>query len=1021
MPRRPPVFSIPSSAPFLPTLAEAMLNGELVPGFSPRNDPMALAAATVFLPTRRAARAFEYAILDALGQDAALLPRIVALGDLDEDALAFSEDHPADVLPAASATERRLVLAGLVAKFSESGTIAASPASAIRLADELARLFDDLTTANVAIETLKDEDLPDHLDMFWQKSVHFVQLAWNAWRGYLQEQGKEDPTMRRDLLLARKAEDLRKRTGGPFIAAGSTGTIPAVARLLVAITERDDGALVLPGIDTRLDETSFRMVGGIRTDTTRIEASFGHPQFGLNRLLSRLMISRAEVRILGAETAPEREAYLSEAFRPAESTDQWSKRAERIPDSAIRTSLQDITLVEAADPREEALAAAVVLRQSIEEGKRTAFVTHDRSLARRVAAELRRWDIQVDDSAGIPLSESEAGRFARLAALAAGESLAPVPLLAFLRHPLNRLAGHEAIDALELAALRGPRPAAGAERLVHLIMRSRAARHHRRDHRARLTETQWDAALQLARKVAAALEPLLRCKGKCSCATLAAAHRATLERCGFGFGRDGASGAYELGQSLTALELSRTQIELDLAGYAGAFGELLQGEPPVRRDYDPDDRIRILGPLEARLLQTDRMLLGGMNEGSWPPESHADAWLNRPLRQKLGLDLPERRIGLAAHDFVQALGTRDAVLLRAKKQNGVETVASRFLQRLGAIAPDDVWAAARARGDHLLALAHALERRLHAEPMMRPAPRPPAEARPVQLSVTEIETLVRDPYSIYARHVLNLNPLDELDADPGAAERGTILHQAFAEFVKAAPQTLPDDALSQLLAAGKTAFGAIADYPELHAIWWPRFMRAAEWLVGEETSLRSGVERIHGETAGALEFEAGGRPFRLTARADRIDRRKDGSVAIFDYKTGAAPSLPQMISGLAPQMPLEAAIALANGFKDIQGVTGLAGIFVLAVSGGQPPGELLAFDPADASGRIKQARDRLGIASGEDLARVAREMTEALIRAFAEPATPYLSIPRPKWRGRFGDYDHLARIKEWSANEEGSE
>lgn len=1016
MPRRPPVFTIASSAPFLPTLARAMLDGELIAGFSPRNDPLALAASTVFLPTRRAARALEYAILDALGQDAALLPRIVPLGDLDEDALAFSEDNPAeDVLPAATATERRLVLAGLVSSFAQSGKIAAAPASAIKLADELAQLFDDLTTASVDVDSLRDDDIPDHLDKFWQDSLTFVKIAWNAWREYLKEQGKEDPTKRRDLLLARKAEDLRNRKGGPFIAAGSTGTIPAVADLLAAVAGRDDGAVILPGLDTYLEETSFRMVGGIRTDTVNIGASFGHPQFGLNRLLSKLKISRAEVRLLGAATAPEREVYVSEAFRPAESTDQWSKRGERIPNSAIRKALQSMIVVEAADPREEALAAAIVLRQSIEEGQRTAFITHDRSLARRVAAELRRWEIQVDDSAGIPLSESEAGRFARLAALAAGENLAPVPLLAFLRHPLNRLADRDAVDALELAALRGPRPAGGEQGLLRLIERSRSAKHHRRNHRATLTEAQWDAASTLVKKIGAALSPLLACEGRCSCAQFAAAHREALARCGLAFTRDGANGAYELGQSFTALENSGARIELDLSNYASVFAELLRGEPPVRRDYDPDDRIRILGPLEARLLQADKILLGGMNEGTWPPEAHGDAWLNRPLRQRLGLDLPERRIGLAAHDFVQALGTENTVLLRARKQNGVETVASRFLQRLAAIAPEDAWKDARVRGNHLLTLAHMLERRLTGTPVERPAPKPPASARPAQLSVTEIETLVRDPYSIYARHVLKLYPLDELDADPGAAERGTILHEAFAEFVHAVPQSLSANALAQLIAAGRKAFKRIEDYPELHAIWWPRFTRAAEWLVGEESALRAEIDRVHGETGGAIEFEAGGRTFKLTARADRIDQRKDGTVAVFDYKTGTKPTLPQMITGLAPQMPLEAAIALAGGFKEIGGVKGLAGIFVLAVSGGQPAGELLTFDPGQAR------TPHPTIKTCDDLARNAQERTEALIRKFAEADTPYASIPRPKWRSRFGEYDHLARIKEWSANEEGSE
>ncbi len=995
-----------------------MLDGELIPGFLPRSDPMTLAAATVFLPTRRAARAFEYAILDALGTDASLLPRIVPLGDLDEDAFAFSEEQPEEnVLPAVSANERRLVLARLVAGFSESRMIAASPASSIKLADELARFFDDLTIAGIPIEKLEDADLvPLNLDEFWQKSLEFLKIAHRAWRGYLAERGKADPTVHRDLLLARKADDLRKRKGGPFIAAGSTGTIPAVANLLVAISEREDGAVILPGLDQKLDENSFRMIQGIETDTVKIDASFGHPQFGLSRLLTKLKIPRGEVRPLGGETRSEKEIFLSEAFRPAESSDLWNTRQERLPESEANKAIENISLIEAADPREEALAAAIVLRQSAEaKRRRTAFVTHDRALARRVAAELRRWNINVDDSAGIPLAESEAGRFARLLAAAAAETLSPVTLLAFLRHPLNNLTVETgSVDALELAVLRGPRPAAGADGLIRAIENSRSRKHHHRDPRAKLGDAKWDAALKLARKTAKALDPLLLFAGRknVACGELISAHRECLSQCGLVFTHESLNGAFELGEVLTVLEQTAAALELDLGAYAGAFSELLRGET-VRRDFDPDERIRILGPLEARLLQADQILIGGLNEGSWPPETHSDAWLNRPLRKKLGLDLPERRIGLTAHDFVQALGTDNVILSRAKKQNGVETVASRFLQRLSAIAPADAWNAAKLRGENLLDISRALENRIDTDPIQRPAPKPPASARPVQLSVTDIEKLVRDPYSIYARDVLKLTPLEELDADPGAADRGTIIHDAFAEFALAAPKALPKDALEQLLSAGRKAFLKIDDYPELRAIWWPRFMRAAEWMIGKEEELRKGIEQVFSEIGGAIEFEAGGRMFKLTARVDRIDRYQNSAIAIFDYKTGSSPSLKQMLTGLAPQLPLEAAIARAGGFNKIKDVKATAGIFVLAVSGGQPPGKLVSFDLA----REKSVE----VKTFDDLADFAREKMEALVKTFADQTTPYLSIPRPKWRGRFGEYDHLARIKEWSANEEGAE
>jgi ATP-dependent helicase/nuclease subunit B len=355
------------------------------------------------------------------------------------------------------------------------------------------------------------------------------------------------------------------------------------------------------------------------------------------------------------------------------------------------------------------------------------------------------------------------------------------------------------------------------------------------------------------------------------------------------------------------------------------------------------------------------------------------------------------------------------VISRAKKQNGVETVASRFLQRLAAVAPETSWTDAIARGRAYLDIAREMERPSRPKPIARPAPRPPLAARPKRLSVTEIETLVRDPYSIYARHVLGLAPLDAIDADPGAAERGTIIHEALADFVHAHPTDLPPDALDQLLQCGRHAFARIRDFPGLGAIWWPRFERAARWLVGVERERREDVERIFAETNGAMEFDAGGRPFRLTARADRIELRRDGAIAIIDYKTGKPPTLKEAIVGFAPQLPLEAAIARLGGFKDVPKAPRISEVLVIKPSGGEPPGDTFPLDPAAAKGDAKRLAHARGIGTCDDLAEYARQKVEKLIADFADESAPYQSIPRPRWRSRFGDYDHLARIKEWSA------
>jgi ATP-dependent helicase/nuclease subunit B len=547
---------------------------------------------------------------------------------------------------------------------------------------------------------------------------------------------------------------------------------------------------------------------------------------------------------------------------------------------------------------------------------------------------------------------------------------------------------------------------------------------HRRDARMKLGAADWERAFELARFVGTALAPLLELRRErhVPLARLLDAHSRSLLNFGIDLAREeNESGRRDGLRELSAAfqrfeEAAADATELSLTTYADAFSPLLSGEPPVRPPLDRSARVRILGPLEARLLENDRVVLGGLNEGTWPPETHVDAWLNRPMRHRLGLDLPERRIGLAAHDFVQAMGAREVLLTRARKANGVEMVASRFLQRLSAIAPEASWQAARKRGDRYLDLARIVEAPGVPKPAARPTPMPPVAARPKQLSVTEIETLIRDPYSIYARHVLRLNPLDEIDADPGAAERGTVIHEALADFTGKYPDSLPADALDRLLASGRQAFSELKDFPGLTATWWPRFVRAARWFIGNEGERRAEIARVHSEINGSLQFDAGGQAFRLTARADRIEQRSDGGITIVDYKTGEPPTLRQALIGLAPQLPLEAAIAREGGFKDVP-LGRIDDIVVVRLSGGEPPGKIVSHNPANAKSEAAKIAKARNIASAEDLADYARNQLVALITAYAKPETPYHSIPRPQWRGRFGEYDHLARIREWSANE----
>ncbi len=405
MPSR--VFNIPASAPFLPTLLDALRNGEL--GFRLADDPLAWAAATLYLPTRRACRLAREAFLDVMKTDAAILPRIVALGDIDEDEIAFAEvaagaaaEDALALLPALGGLERRLLLAGLISKWADSPElhgaggaplVAQTPAAACALADDLARLIDDMTMRGVPWEKL-DGLVPDQLDPYWQLTLRFLQIARERWPEVLKERRCEEAAKRRDALIKAEAARLARHTGGPVIAAGSTGSIPSTAELIATIARLPHGAVVLPGLDTDLDENSWRLIAG--DEGKGIAPAPGHPQFAMQALLARIGIARDAVQNL---TEPSRrERFVSEALRPASSADAWAKlAADREFGAAADAALQNISVIEAAHAEEESLAVSVSLRQAVNEGKTAALVTPDRALARRVRAALARWNIAAED------------------------------------------------------------------------------------------------------------------------------------------------------------------------------------------------------------------------------------------------------------------------------------------------------------------------------------------------------------------------------------------------------------------------------------------------------------------------------------------------------------------------------------------------------------------------------------------------------------------------------------------------
>ena len=1025
------VFTIPASAPFLPTLIKAITGGKL--GFRLADDPLALAAVTLYLPTRRACRLARDAFLETLKIDAAILPRIVAIGDIDEDEIAFAEAASgpiaADALnlpPALGGLERRLLLTQLVRKWanapevhgaSGSPLVAQTPAAACALADDLARLMDDMTMRDVSWNKL-DGLVPDFLDQYWQLTLKFLELARSNWPAILDERGFIEPARRRDALIKAEAARLARKTDGPVIAAGSTGSIPATAELIATIARLPHGAVVLPGLDTDLDEDSWRLIAG--HEGKGIAPAPGHAQYALQALLARIGIARDAVENLVEPCG--RERLVSEVLRPAAATDLWRQRAaaagfEAHADAALST----LTMIEAANAEDEALAIAVALREAVEEEKTAALVTPDRALARRVTAALERWGIAAEDSGGDPLTDTPAGIFARLAAEAALGELAPVTLLALLKHPLFRVGPRDtarAVAALERAILRGPRPRPGTAGLLSALEAFRvqlgkarskeASELHRSDPRMGLTDSELSAAGDLVRRLADALRPLESIgKREHPLGEIAARHRDVLAALSRDGGRELAfagSDGTKLADAFDELAASdaATTLRILPSDYVELFSAALAGRV-VRPPPQAGTRVRILGLLEARLTEADRVVLGGLVEGAWPPESRTDAWLSRPMRQQLGLDLPERRVGLSAHDFAQMLGAREVILTRAVKIGGAPTAPSRFVQRLAAVAGARRWQAVLDRGEVYLAWARTLDRPENVRAETRPAPTPPRAARPKRLSVTEIEHWLRDPYTIYAKHVLRLAPLDEVDAAPGAAERGTVIHNVLREFSECFADSLPSDPAAELIAMGKKHFATLEDFPEARAFWWPRFRRIAQWFGGWEAGRRANFTLVAAEVRGQIEFPLTDGVFTLSGVADRIERDSDGRYVILDYKTGSLRTERQVRTGLAPQLTLEAAMLRRGGFNTVPIPAGgsVATLAYVALKGGARAGEFMPLDFKE--GTPDSQADR------------AFEKLSALVRRFDDDNEPYRSLVHPMWKARYGDYDHLARVKEWSA------
>jgi ATP-dependent helicase/nuclease subunit B len=953
-------------------------------------DPVRVADGLILLPTRRAARALADAFLRASGGRPLLLPRITAFGALDETPLTLA--GALDLPPAVEPMRRLAALTQLILAMNGANGAPRTADRAWPLAAELASLMDEAERAEIDLA----EKLPQATDpafaAHWAETLKFLHIVTGLWPEWLAEQGMMNPAARQVALLnAQAAAWERGPPCFPVLAAGTTGSIPAVARLLRVVTRLPTGAVVLPGLDTGMPEEGWAALGE------------SHAQAGLARLLHRLGATRGDVQPWpgAAATAAQaaRSTTIGRALLPAAALASWRDGGPVATDGMWSLS--------AADQQEEAAAIALVLRGALETpGAQAALVTPDRDLAGRVATELLRYGVVADDSAGEPLADTPPAVFLRLLVRAVAEELAPVPLLALLKHPLTAAglsppACRAAARALELACLRGPRPGPGLPGLRRALDRARAD----------------EAAIGLLRRVETCLEPWLRIAASIEVAPLQAF--AALIEAGerlaatgdlrgtsrLWAGEEGEALATRLSELLAALPLLPYQRRTALPGLLDAVleGAVVRGRRALRgRDGTEHPRVFIWGLLEARLQSADVMVLGGLSEGTWPPASTPGPWLSRPMRATVGLPSPEEIVGQSAHDFVACLCAAPTVVLSCpRRRDGAPVVPARWLTRLETLLGSrDAGLPAHPAVDWIRRLDQPAD---GPHPVRPPRPCPAVIHRPRRLSVTEIETWLRDPYAIHARHILRLAKLRPLDEATDAADYGTLVHAGMRRFLEQHQARWPADAEDQLRRAMARAL-AEAGLREALAAWWtPRLERIAAWVARIEAERRSvrPPAAIAPEVSGRWELVRPGGGFTLVGKADRIERWHDGGIAILDYKTGTPPSQKEVDAGLAPQLLLEAVMAEAGGFGPEMSGRAVE-LTYWHLTGGFEPGELRTLFKADGAAIAAAVAD-------------ARDALAALVDAYDAPDRCYLSQPQPGYAPRFSDYAQLARVAEWAA------
>ena len=957
------IFNISSSNNFVDVLASKLLD-------DCKGRELSLADILILLPNRRACRTLAEAFVRNRGLTPTLLPQMRAIGDIDEDELSLSGNQAFQQFlalpPAISPLERRMLFMRLIiSRYQDFGLEKISLAQSCYLAQELGHLLDTAALQNLNWDNLQNL-VPAEYAVHWQETLKFLKIITSYWPDILAERGVIDASVKKNILIETQSQIWQNtKPQKRIIIAGTTAVSPAMKQLVQTVLDLPCGEVYLSGLDTLLEDDAWEAI-----DET-------HPQYELKQLLDYLKISRHQVSLLSPPANLQREKLISEIMRPATTSNRWLNLKNTLDDKAF----SGLNLLECDDDKTEALTIAVLIRRLLQTPSKTAaLITPDRNLARRVACELRRWNINVDDSAGIPLSQTPWGIFMRLCLEALQPDSGREHILALLK---NHLFGF-GIKPTSLQAI--------ITRLEKNLWRSEIA------------DDEAQAFLHSIRLKAQDLINLLSLP-QANLKDLIVAHIQTAEAFA---ASDTISGQQLLwqnedgqaGASFMAdwLEQSAGLGEISPLEYLSLFEAMMSGLM-VQAKHQSHPRIRILGPLEARLNHFDTIILGGCNEGIWPLGVNSDSWMSRPMKQEFGFELPERQIGVLALDFSNLLGAPEVYLTRAKMTNGTPTSKSRWLMRLETVLKSLGFAPNNLSLDDSLPLASGLDIPSKFIKISPPAPHPPVSARPRKFSSSAIEKLMRDPYGIFAEYILKLKPLGDLTPVADASDFGNIVHKILEEFGKNWPHQYPKNAKEILLTLGDKAFAQSGFAVEKQAFWRPKYAKIIDWLTSHETSYRQNITQIHNEIWGRIIFQdlPGGK-VEIYAKADRLDETVDGQINIIDYKTGRGRSLKEVKLGYAPQLPIEGLIAQKGGFDGVPKKT------VKSLMYWRLGRDITCIDD-DISSLLAQTEEHI----------------KTLINSFDFISTGYLSRPNPKSAPEYSDYEHLSRLREWSVKDEGEE